>query len=89
MSYLDLNSLDLDRAYSLREFEYISEQLKNRPIKIKEDFVHHFERDKARKACARATNDQLLSQKLHINLRTGMLGRYRVGCDNLPRRFQN
>jgi len=49
MSYLDLNNLDLDRAYSLREFEYISEQLKNRPIKIKEEFVHHFERDKAGK----------------------------------------
>ena len=49
MSYLDLNNLDLDRAYSLREFEYISEQLQNRPIKIKEEFVHHFERDKAGK----------------------------------------
>ena len=49
MSYLDLNNLDLNRAYSLREFEYISEQLKNRPIKIKEEFVHHFERDKAGK----------------------------------------
>ncbi|CAG8520992.1 5085_t:CDS:2 [Paraglomus occultum] len=49
MSYLDLNNLDLDRAYSLQEFEYISEQLKTRPIKVKEEFVYHFERDKAGK----------------------------------------
>jgi len=49
ISQLDLDHLDLDRTYNLQEFEYISERLKNHPVKIDGKLIHHFERDKAGK----------------------------------------
>ncbi|CAG8652527.1 16667_t:CDS:2, partial [Acaulospora morrowiae] len=51
--YLDLDQLDLNRTYTLEEFEIISDQLKNRSLEIKVDSelvpISHFELDKSGK----------------------------------------
>ena len=53
--YLDLDNLDLDRAYTFNEFEIINDQLKNRSLKIELDNssepvpVNHFQLNKSGK----------------------------------------
>ncbi|CAG8490936.1 13949_t:CDS:2 [Acaulospora morrowiae] len=47
--YLDLDNLDMNRAYSLEEFEIISDQLKYRTLIIDDEPIHHFELDKSGK----------------------------------------
>src|SRR5687768_12961411 len=44
--YLNLDNLDLDRTYTFKEFEIISDQLKTRSLKIKGEIINHFELDK-------------------------------------------
>ncbi|CAG8579763.1 14922_t:CDS:2 [Acaulospora morrowiae] len=53
--YLDLDQLDRNCAYTLEEFEIISDQLKHRSLKTKVDksgeivYINHFELDKSGK----------------------------------------
>src|SRR5271170_7628585 len=48
-NYLDLDNLDLNRTYTSKEFEIISDQLKYRSLIIDDKPIHHFELDKSGK----------------------------------------
>ncbi|CAG8666657.1 10664_t:CDS:1, partial [Paraglomus brasilianum] len=49
LEYLDLDNLDLNRAYTPEEFEIISDQLKYRSLIIDDEPVCYFELDKSGK----------------------------------------